>query len=97
MIVRYHVLARREIIETAEYYASLRDGLGEAFLEEVGSAIDLIARNPFLFEEVRPGMRSCLLERFPYGVYYRIVDPTTIRIVVVKHHSRRPGFGMRRR
>jgi plasmid stabilization system protein ParE len=49
------------------------------------------------FEQVRPGIRRYLLERFPYGIYYRTPNEETVQILVVKHHSRRPGFGMRRK
>lgn len=97
MIVRYHELARQEVIEIAKYYGELRDGLGSEFLQELDNAVAIIEDNPALFEEIRPGYRCCLLERFPYSVIYRIVDQQLVRVVVVKHHKRRPGFGMRRK
>jgi plasmid stabilization system protein ParE len=53
--------------------------------------------DPLQFEQVRPGIRRFLLEHFPYGIYYRLPDAGTVRISVVKHHSRRPGYGMRRK
>ena len=97
MIVRYLELAKREVIETTKYYAELREGLGAEFRKELDDVVGLIAENPMQFEEVRPGVRRVLLSRFPYGVYYRILGSDLIQIVVVKHHSRRPGFGMRRK
>jgi plasmid stabilization system protein ParE len=97
MTVRYLELAKREVIETTKYYAELREGLGTEFRKELSEAVALIAESPAQFEEVRPGMRRVLLKRFPYGVYYRILDADRVEIVVVKHHSRRPGFGMRRK
>ena len=53
--------------------------------------------NPVAFEQVRPGIRRYLLDRFPYGIYYRMPDENAIRIIAVRHHSRRPGYGMRRK
>jgi plasmid stabilization system protein ParE len=97
MIVRYHSLAKREVIEAAIFYEKERDGLGAEFLDELDKAERMIAGNPELFEEVRPGIRRCLVERFPYGVYYRTPDVHTVQIVIVKHHRRRPGLGMRRK
>jgi hypothetical protein len=35
MIVRYHELARRDVIEASTYYANERSGLGAEFLEEL--------------------------------------------------------------
>ena len=97
MIVRYLEPAKREIIETTKYYAKLREGLGAEFRKELDDDIALIAESPARFEEYRSGMRRCLLKRFPYGVYYRILDADLIEVVVVKHHSRRPGYGMWRK
>ncbi|MEX2093789.1 MAG: type II toxin-antitoxin system RelE/ParE family toxin [Pirellulales bacterium] len=97
MIVRYNELAKREVIETTKYYAELREGLGAEFRKELGEVVALIAESPTRFEDIHSGMRRCLLKRFPYGVYYRILDADLVEIVVVKHHSRRPGYGMRRK
>jgi plasmid stabilization system protein ParE len=97
MIVRYHELARQEVIEITKYYAELRTGLESEFLQELDSALSIVEANPVLFEEIRPGYRCCMLKRFPYSVIYRIVDPQLVRVVVVRHHSRRPGHGMRRK
>jgi hypothetical protein len=36
------------------------------------------------------------LERFPFHFLYRIVDDR-VRILVVRHHRRRPSLGMHRR
>ena len=97
MIVRYHELARREVIDTTKYYAKLREGLGAEFRKELEVVVDLISRSPTRFEEIRPGIRRCLLKRFPFAVCYRVVSAEFVQIVVVKHHSRRPGFGLRRK
>lgn len=96
MIVRYHELARQEFIAVIDYYSQIRVGLGAEFRQQLDKAIDLIAQNPLRFEQVRPGIRRCLLDRFPYAVYYRVLDADVVQIVVVTHHRRRPGYGMRR-
>lgn len=90
-------LAQRDISEAAEYYHHQRPGLDGEFLDVVAAATKLIVSDPLLFEQVRPGIRRCLLERFPYGIYYRVPDPETLRIVLVRHHRRRPFFGLRRK
>jgi plasmid stabilization system protein ParE len=96
MILRYHDLARKEVIEAAEYYAHIRLELAAEFLSAFDKAIEAVLADPVAFEQVRPGIRRYLLERFPYGIYYRMPEEGTVRIVVVRHHSRRPGYGMRR-
>ena len=97
MILRYHASARKEIIEATVHYARERPELGVEFLAELTTAIETILANPAMFEQVRPGIRRCLMKRFPYGIYYRTPDENTARIIIVRHHSRRPGFGMRRK
>jgi toxin ParE1/3/4 len=95
--LHYHELARKEVIETTEYYARIRPELAAEFLAELASGIDAILATPEAFEQVRPGIRCYLMERFPYGIYYRLLDTQTVRIIAVRHHSRRPSFGMRRK
>lgn len=97
MKIRYHALARIEVIETANYYAAIRPELGDDFLAELDSLIAMIAADPVRFEQVRPGIHRCLMDRFPYGIYYRLPDAETVRSIIVRHHSRRPGLGMRRK
>lgn len=89
--------AQKDIAEAAKYYQERRAGLELDFLSKVDAAVSTIARDPLRFEQVRPGIRRCFLERFPYGIYYRVPDADTVRVIIVRHHSRRPGFGMRRK
>ena len=40
--------------------------------------------------EQRPGMRVVPLVRYPFKVFYRIVDDDTVRILHIRHAARRP-------
>jgi plasmid stabilization system protein ParE len=97
MKLRYHAAARKEIIDAAKYYELARIGLGDEFLVEIDTAIKRIMVDPSMFEQIRPGIRRCLVGRLPYGIYYRTPNADTVRVIVVKHHARRPGLGMRRK
>lgn len=90
-------LAQRDVDEAAAYYARHREGLDKEFLAELEAGARVIQGNPLRFEQVRPGIRRYLLKRFPYGIYYRLPDAERVQIIVVKHHRRRPGYGMRRK
>jgi len=92
----YHPLANQDVIEAATYYARESPNLATAFLDEVDAAAKRVRRNPLAFEVVGHEIRRCLLHRFPYGFYFRIV-PEYIRVLAVKHHSRNPDYGMERR
>ena len=41
-------------------------------------------------------LRRVYLERFPFHFLFRIVDDR-VRILVVRHHGRRPSLGLTRR
>lgn len=97
MNLRYHDLASKEVIATSKYYEVQRPGLGEEFLAELHQLIDQILANPLRFEQVRSGVRRCSMKRFPYGIYFRMPDEGTVRIIVVRHHSRRSSLGIRRK
>jgi hypothetical protein len=46
---------------------------------------------------IREGdIRRVNLHRFPYHFLFRIVGDA-VRILVIRHHSRRPSLGIRRR
>jgi plasmid stabilization system protein ParE len=97
MNLRYHALAREEVIQITEHYAGIRAVLGAEFLAELNSATDAILAHPLTSEQIKPGIRRYLMERFPYGIYYRLPDDDTVRIILVRHHSRWPGYGVRRK
>ncbi len=90
-------LAQHDVDHAAQYYGKQRTGLDDEFLAEVDAAVAIVVADPLLFGEIRAGVRCCLLNHFPYGVYYRMPEADTVQIVVVKHHRRRPGYGMRRK
>ncbi len=54
-----------------------------------------IAELPVRYAIVRGNIRRCMLRRFPYGVYYHKTSEG-IRILVIKHHSRHPDYGLDR-
>jgi plasmid stabilization system protein ParE len=89
--------AQQDTRDAADYYRAQRAGLDKEFLIANDEAVERIAANPILFERIRSNIRRCLVDRFPYGVYFRMPNKDTIRIIVAWHHSRHPGYGMRRK
>ena len=85
----FHVLAENELIEAAEYYASVRPGLGVAFIAAVERAVGSLAESPYAGTNVNGTIRWWLVRRFPYAVFYRVYDHQ-IRILAVGHQKRRP-------
>lgn len=71
------------------------DGLGERFLAAVGDAVALIAESPLQFAVLHRETRRVLLRRFPYGVYYRMLDGRVLVVACI--HARRDARHWRNR
>jgi len=78
----YEEVAATELAK--EFYSELRHFMVEA------------ATRPKSFAIRQRDIRRVNLHRFPYHFLFRIVDDT-VRILVVRHHSRHPSLGTRRR
>jgi plasmid stabilization system protein ParE len=77
----YERIAARELAD--EFYSELRHYMQQA------------AERPESFAIRERDLRRVNLQRFPYH-FFRVVGDV-VRILVVRHHSRRPTVGVRRR
>ncbi len=73
------------------WYNDREEDLGRDFLDELDRAVRLISTYPLATTEIEPGIRRCLLSRFPYGLIYGI-DQETIVVVAVAHLHRQPRY-----
>ena len=95
MRIEYHPATITELNDAVTFYNNRQAGLGDKFRAEVYDAISLIQANPLMFQQVA-GIRRVLLKRYPYSVVYRNVDHHTIQILIIRHHRRRPEYGLDR-
>ena len=84
-------LAQAELDEAFSWYEEQAIGLGYDFLDEFDQSVRLIASFPELYEMMESGVRRCLVNRFPYAVFYGI-DSTGIIIVALAHMKRKPSY-----
>ena len=91
MTVRLLEIAEIELDQAVHWYGEQAPGLGEAFLIEVLSTADRIARFPEAWHSLGEGIRRCRLSRFPYGLIYTI-DNDAILVLAVAHLHRRPDY-----
>lgn len=70
-------------------------GLGTQFLDEFDRSVAVVMEAPARWRIIKNDKRRYLMPRFPHGIYYRIVDDA-VRILVIKHHSQHPDYGMQR-
>ena len=97
MRIEYHPAVERELREIIQYYNHCATGLGNDFLNEFDQQILRIASNPYQWSEIAQGVRRALLRRFPYILYFRVMDDEVLRVLVVKHQRRHPLLGLRRK
>lgn len=82
------------------WYEWQRDGLGERFLESVGTALESLstagshgAHIPGIPERYR--VRRLHLRGFPYFIIFRELEDE-VQVVAVAHERRRPSYWRRR-
>lgn len=81
--------AAADVEDAYLWYESQRIGLGEEFLAAVRMVVESIIAYPERFPVVHRNTRRALLRRFPYGLFYRIVDDQIV-FVACMHGRRNP-------
>ncbi len=89
--VRYHEAAEDELLHEIGYLELRANGLGRRFFAEARRAEKLISQFPESAEEIRPGIRMRVLQKFRYSLIYS-TEKDGLLILAVAHHSRRPGY-----
>lgn len=88
----HHLLeAELEILDAVTFYKERAGDLAMDFYAEFKQAREEIAAFPEFWGLVGGGYRRKLLERYPYGIIYR-VEGEVILIVALAHTSRRPEY-----
>ncbi|MEK6813936.1 MAG: type II toxin-antitoxin system RelE/ParE family toxin [Nitrospirota bacterium] len=93
--IKYHEAAGVELLNEIGYLELRAKGLGRRFFAEVCRAENLIAQFPESAEEIRPGIRKCVLRKFRYSLIYSR-EKDSLLILAVAHHSRRPEYWVSR-
>lgn len=91
MKLEFHPEAEVELIEAAAHFELQVPGLGERFEAEVRRAMEILLEHPEIGAPADPGLRRLVLNRFPFTLYYS-ATPDVLRIEVVAHQNRRPGY-----
>ncbi len=87
--IRYLKEVRQEISDAFVWYEEKKDGFGDDFVDTLEALITRIKANPFAFPIVKDEMRKAVMSRFPYNVYFEIVELELV-VIAVFHTSRNP-------
>ena len=97
MNISFHPSVFGEIDAIMRYYESVSgQQLADDFYTEFRNLIRQVGVNPEVYNERKGKYRRVNLERFPYNFLFRIQE-SSIRILVVRHHGKRPSFGIHRK
>lgn len=97
MRIAYSSAANRDVKRALDYYKR-KAGVKVAadFIDQLETKAAKILKSPESYRIVVRDLRCANLDRFPYQIVYRITDPSTIRVISVRHHKQRPDFGLNR-
>lgn len=93
--VIFHPEAEAEMVAAAEFFEARSMGLGIDFIAEVERATRALVIYSRIGHRFSRRLRRMLVQRFPYGLLYR-VETGRIVVVAVAHVRRRPGYWRRR-
>lgn len=97
MRLEFHKQVSSDISRIMNYYGDVGGRqLADEFYEELRTFFQKAAESPESYAIRERDLHRVNLKRFPYHFLFRIVDDG-VRILVVRHHSRRPSLGAHRR
>lgn len=90
---RFHHEARTEYRAALAWYAARSLDAADGFADAIADGICGIRELPEAWQmwRRRPDVRVRVLRRYPYSIVYA-VRGSTILIIAVAHHRRRPGY-----
>ena len=94
--ILYQSAIQGEIREILDHYEAISGRVGDDFWVELTEAFDCAPRLPERHHFDSSGRRRSNLKRFPYHFLFRTSD-AQIKVTVVRHNSRQPTYGIRRK
>ncbi|MBL8724800.1 MAG: type II toxin-antitoxin system RelE/ParE family toxin [Planctomycetes bacterium] len=91
MKVRFTVAAAAEFVAACQWYEQERTGLGGQLFDATSRLLEGIVEHPLRYRIVRRSLRRALVTRFPYAVYYRVLDGAVV-VEGFLHGSRDPAI-----
>src|SRR5438105_3795056 len=77
---------KQQLSENYHWYESRRPGLGSEFLLSLEASIKFIESNPLACRKRYKNFRLCVIDRFPYGVFYLVSERQKIILIAAVYH-----------
>ena len=93
MNVVFHPAAQNEAQKATSQYSEIHNQLGSDFRIELEEAVSRIVQAPTAWNPIKKDYRRCILNRFPFGVIYRVDQSNNeCQVFAVMHFKREPGY-----
>jgi len=90
--IRVSPRAQNEIDNAIEYYQNQSNQAPQKFLESLTASYSQLKTNPWFAKRYK-NVRSLKLNRFPYSLFYIIMENNnTVEILACFHNKRHPRF-----
>jgi plasmid stabilization system protein ParE len=90
--------AELDLKEAIDWYEEQRIGLGQEFLAHIDTALNKLKNNPKLYTLVYKNVRTVLIKKFPYCIFYTLKEePNSIQIFAIFHTKRNPEIWTNRK
>ena len=97
MRLEFHKQIHTDISRIMDYYEDVAGPqLANEFYAELKLYFQKAADSPESYSVRERDLRRVNLNRFPYHFWFRIIEDR-VRILVIRHHKRRPLTNLRRR
>jgi len=97
MQLEFHRQVASDISQIMDYYEEVAGTrLAEDFYAELRLFFIKAAESPQSYGVRERDIRRVNLEKFPFHFLFRLVEDR-VRVLVVRHHRRRPALGLHRR
>ena len=97
MRLEFHKQVTSDISRIMDYYENVAGPeLADEFYTDLQFYFQKAADSPESYSIRERDLRRVNLTRFPYHFLFRIVEDR-VRVLVVRHHKRRPSLGLGRR
>ncbi len=77
------------------YYSVESENVADNFYKIINKGFQDIINNPEGFQKVFKNVRRYVIKRFPFVIYYRVME-STIQIIAIFHTSRNPEIWKQR-
>jgi len=84
--VIFRPAAAREVLEAERWFEEHQPDLGRRFRASVDQTVERVREFPLAFPVVHGQKRRALVPRFPYAIYFALINDTVVVAGVVHGH-----------